>query len=516
MIPRKYSIYSDPMEGDKLVAELAQRLMGKVVISSDIKDKDIKEIGVEALTAYVTTFFEGSSGFNLLDKTALKRITELHNTEKAPVQVEIIQKVDFKPSAKDVEPEFSYRNAEMEKTPSGVDDFAAYFRSRFEKLRDAIERGRGGGLGMINNIEALSKYADGRDIGIVGMVYDKIITKKGHILITLEDETGVAKVLFIRPEKTSKRESHILFEAASRIVNDEVVAVRGRVSSPFLIASSLVSPDIPIRQMKRTEEDISVAFASDIHVGSKLFLEKQFVRFIQWLNGNEESNIEIAKKIKYLVISGDLVDGIGVYPEQDRELSIKDIYKQYSVLFDYIRDIPSYIEVFVLAGNHDAVQRAEPQPPLGDDLLRDFKLPNVHVVSNPAYVTIHGVKVLAYHGTSLDSIIHNVPGCSYSRPEGAMLEILKKRHISPIYGDNPIMPSRKDSLVIDEVPDILHMGHLHKNGYAEYHGTQIINSGTWQARTSYQIKLGHIPTPALLPVFNMKSGQMVNIDFNSM
>ena len=97
-----------------------------------------------------------------------------------------------------------------------------------------------------------------------------------------------------------------------------------------------------------------------------------------------------------------------------------------------------------------------------------------------------------------------------------MIEVLKKRHISPIYGDNPIMPSKEDSLVIDEVPDILHMGHLHKNGYAEYHGTQVINSGTWQSRTSYQVKQGHMPTPALLPVYNTKSGELWSVDFNAM
>ena len=79
---------------------------------------------------------------------------------------------------------------------------------------------------------------------------------------------------------------------------------------------------------------MAIAFTSDIHVGSKLFLEKQFVKFIEWLNGNVDTRKDIAEKIKYLVISGDLVDGIGVYPNQDKELSISDIYKQYSVLFD--------------------------------------------------------------------------------------------------------------------------------------------------------------------------------------
>lgn len=503
------------MEGGRLTAELAQRLTGKVVVSTDVTDEEIKNVGVDALSAMVLSYFKDSASLNILDKATIAKITSKQEAEKTPLTIEIIQKSDFAPSAKEVKSDFTIRNADMEKTPAGVDDFASYFRNRFEKLCDAIERGRGGGLGAINKIENIKQYANGRDIGLIGMVYDKIITKKGHIMITLEDDTGTAKVLFIKPEKTSRKESQELFESASKIVNDEVLAVRGRISSPFLIASSIIWPEVPIRQMKKTEEEIAIAFASDVHVGSKLFLEKQFVKFIEWLNGNVSARRDIAEKIKYLVISGDLVDGIGVYPNQDKELSITDVYKQYAVLMDMLEKIPDHIEIFLLGGNHDALQRAEPQPPLGDEILGDFKRDNIHLASNPSYITLHGIKILAYHGTSMDSIIQAVPGCSYAKPETAMLEVLKKRHISPIYGENPIMPSRRDSLVIDEVPDILHMGHIHKNGYMQYHGTEIINSGTWQGRTSIQVKRGQFPTPAVLPVYNTKSGELWTMDFNS-
>lgn len=502
------------MEGGRLVAELAQRLTGKAVISSEIKDEDIKGIGVESLTAQALSFFEGSTGLNILDKAALLKITAANQEQKTPVQIEVVQQGDFHPIAKEIESDFIIRNADLEKTPARVDDFAAYFNSRLEKLKAAIERGRAGGLGIVNSMENLKQYANGRDVGVIGMVYDKIITKKGHIMVTLEDGTGTAKVLFLRPEKTSRKEVHEQFDYASKIVDDEVIAIRGKVSSPFLIANGIIWPEIPTKTMKKTEEDMAIAFTSDIHVGSKLFLEKQFIKFIEWLNGNVPARKDIAEKVKYLVVSGDLVDGIGVYPNQDRELSISDIYKQYSILFDYLGKIPDHIEIFVMGGNHDALQRAEPQPPLGEDLMGDFKRDNIHVTSNPAYITLHGIKTLAYHGTSLNSVIQAIPSCSNLKPEGAMLELLRKRHLSPIYGDNPIMPSKRDSLVIDEVPDILHMGHMHRNGYAEYHGTQIINSGTWQSKTEYQVKQGHTPTPAILPVYNTKSSELWSVDFN--
>ena len=158
------------------------------------------------------------------------------------------------------------------------------------------------------------------------------------------------------------------------------------------------------------------------------------------------------------------MDGIGVYPEQDKELSIPDIYEQYKKFFSYLERIPDYIQMFVIPGNHDAVQLADPQPTLSKDLIGEFKKENVHFLSSPSYVEIDGLKVLSYHGTSLDSVIHNIAGCSYMKPETAMVEMLKRRHMSPIYGEKSIIPTKKDALVVSDPPDILHMGHVHKNG----------------------------------------------------
>ncbi len=346
------------------------------------------------------------------------------------------------------------------------------------------------------------------------MVYEKTITKNGHILLTLEDETGIVKVLFPKPERQGSKTSD-LFTNAGKIINDEVIAVRAKIAGQdFIIASELAYPDIPVHNRKSTEDDIAIGFMSDVHVGSKLFMGKQFDRFLEWINGGLDYRREIAERLKYITVSGDLVDGIGVYPNQERELAIDDIYKQYKQMFELFSKVPEYVEIFLLTGNHDAVRRAEPQPELLEEFHKDFKLSNIHLVSNPGYVTIDGLRVLCYHGTSLDSVIQGIPGCSYTKPEGAMVEVLKRRHLSPIYGDNPIVPSKTDPMVIDQVPDILHMGHLHKNGYAEHHGTLIVNSGTWQGRTGFQVRMGHVPTPAVMPVYEAKSMQLQAVDFN--
>lgn len=501
------------MTDDRLV-ELANRLSGKVILSSEITGGDLAGIDIESLIAHVVERFESKGAIGVLNRDELKTIIGSLSERKEPVQVEVIRSSDFKPAAKEVSARFTARSAKIERTNSSVSDFVDYFRDRFDKMK-GIMKGYGNGYGGTVGIGSVKQYISGREMGIIGLVYDKIVTRNGHIMLTLEDEGGTAKVLVYKPQSKGRDPSNELFDSASKVVKDDIIYVRGKVSGPFFIANKLAWPEVPIRVRKRCEDDIAIALLSDIHVGNKLFLEKQFGKFLEWLNGGVDSRKDLAGKIKYLVIAGDLVDGVGVYPEQDKELSIDDIYKQYSVFFNFMESVPDYIEVFVMPGNHDAVQRAEPQPQIGKKLAGDFARANIHSVANPCYLNLHGVKVLSYHGTSLDSMIQNIQGCSYSNATSAMKEILKRRHLSPIYGGNVVTPSKSDSLVIDEVPDILHMGHIHKNGYDEYHGTALVNSGTWQARTSFQIKQGHIPTPALLSVYDARTTSLLQVDFNS-
>ncbi|MDE1851546.1 MAG: DNA-directed DNA polymerase II small subunit [Candidatus Micrarchaeota archaeon] len=505
------------MTGRTIATELARRLNGIALVSSDITDEDLAGVELEPLTAYIVDLYGREKRPGVLDRKALEKLIIEMKNEELPFQPETVRQSGFMPAAKHLDADYRIRSIVPEKTTSAVDSFAVYFRNRLDRLRAMIQDGRNSrSFGMINNIASVATYVEGREICIAGIVNEKSVTKNGHLLVTIEDETGPAKILFIGKSQGSES---ALFDDASKIVTDEVVAVRGKLSGsgkvPFMIANSLIRPDIPIRNRKQTQKDVAIAFLSDIHVGSKLFLDRQFNRFIEWMNGNVDYRRDLVDKIKYITIAGDLVDGIGVYPNQDRELSIDDIYKQYTVLLDLLSEIPDHVHIFMMPGNHDGVQRAEPQPALPASLVGERELHNIHLLSNPGYVTIEGLRVLAYHGTSLDSVIQAVPGCSYSKPETAMVEVLKRRHLSPIYGDNPIVPSRRDNMVIDEVPDILHMGHLHKNGIADYHGTLVVNSGTWQARTAYQVKNGHIPTPAILPVYETKSMGISHVDFNN-
>ncbi|MGC8699772.1 MAG: DNA-directed DNA polymerase II small subunit [Candidatus Micrarchaeia archaeon] len=489
--------------------QIASRLNGRVIISSEIKEEDIANLDTESLIGHIVSFFEGNEGIGILDKATLQKIINEMNEEKKPLEIEVNRSSDFKPEAKEIEAEIKVRESEIERTAGTTNDFVDYLNDRFKRISEMINN-RSMANGRISSIEKLKEYTNGREATIVGMVFEKRVTKNGNIFVNLEDPTGTAKVIFMKSEAQQE-----LYRNAKRIANDDIIAVSGKVSGPFFIANSLLWPDIPVHVRNAGSEDLAIGFISDTHVGSKLFMEKNFGLMLKWLNGEVDYRKDLAKKVKYLIIAGDLVDGIGVYPNQEKELVVPDIYKQYAMFFNFISSVPDYIHVFVLAGNHDAVQSTEPQPRLTKELINDFKMENVHLVTNPSYIKLHGVNVLAYHGTSLDSVIQNIPGCSYAKPEIAMAEVLKRRHLSPIYGGNKVLPTKKDSLVIDEVPDILHMGHIHKNGYLDYHGTLILNSGTWQSRTTFQIKQGHIPSPALLPVYEIKSANLTTLDFNA-
>jgi DNA polymerase II small subunit len=92
--------------------------------------------------------------------------------------------------------------------------------------------------------------------------------------------------------------------------------------------------------------------------------------------------------------------------------------------------------------------------------------------------------------------------------------LLKARHLAPIYGGRtPIAPEREDHLVIEEVPDIFHAGHVHVVDKDEYRGTLIINSGAWQSQTAFQANMGIEPTPGIVPLVDLSTLTTITKDF---
>jgi len=280
------------------------------------------------------------------------------------------------------------------------------------------------------------------------------------------------------------------------------------------ILKTISLPDIPEHKPVLSNKKVYAIFTSDLHVGSRNFLKDEFVSFINWLN-NEKKDNDIINRIKYLVIAGDSVDGIGIYPGQEDDLINDNLIGQYKKLTELLKLVPNSIEIIIIPGNHDPVIQSLPQPPISKKYANDlYCMKNVTMLGNPAYVRLHGVNVLIYHGRSLDDAIAKTPGFSFNRPALAMKLLLKSRHLSPVYGKrSSSLPAEEDELVISDIPDIFHSGHIHVIDSESYRGTLILNSGTWQSQTPFQAKMGIDPVSGIIPIVNLSTLEIFTKDF---
>jgi DNA polymerase II small subunit len=398
-------------------------------------------------------------------------------------------------------------------------EFVRYFRDRYARLSGIIRT-----RVTARPIESLrsERLRDYGNVSIIGMVHDIRTTSNGNKLIELEDPTGMFSVL-VRPADRD------LWEITSGIVRDEVIGATGSLTRDgrLMIVSNIVMPEIPSQHNQRLPGNGNgntggnwtgssprpgagdrqgrgtghghAVLISDVHIGSNTFLEDAFCEFIDWLGDGDvgsDGNGAGAGQVRYLIIAGDLVDGVGVYPGQEDELEITDVYDQYRCAAKYLRAVPRNVRIIIAPGNHDAVRLAEPQPALPERIRSMFRDDTIFT-GNPALIEIDGVRILIYHGRSMDDLIATIPNMSYQRPAEVMIEMLRRRHIAPTYGGRvSIAPEATDHFVIDKIPHILHCGHVHTVGVDKYKGVTVINAGTWQSQTEFQKRVNLEPVPA--------------------
>jgi len=385
------------------------------------------------------------------------------------------------------------------KVLTGTTGYQRLFSSRYRKLLNLIKKRVDS-----SNLHTISEISSDRSTRVAGLVYSKNV-RRSSATVVLEDETG-------RIEATAF-DSSVVKSIQEIPLDSLVVATISSGERNTFIIESINLPDLPDHVPNTSKRKIYAALTSDLHVGSKFFLKDALQAFIKWLSRGED---EVAARLRYLLICGDAIDGVGVYPNQDKELITSDVIKQITELTDLLEQIPSYVQIFVCPGNHEPVRQAQPQPPISGSFAEPLlKLPNVHLLSNPAWLEVEGVKILMYHGRSLEDIVATTPGLSIERPALAMRSLLKARHLAPIYGRRtPILPAEEDLLVIEEIPDIFHSGHVHVVDFERYRGCLLINSGTWQLQTSYQLDMGITPTPAILPIVDLSTLQVLTMDFS--
>lgn len=445
-------------------------------------------------------------------------VSQLHEAISSPditqptLQAQLTSIIQNKPEPTEqpaVKVIFDYEDKKKKRT---MQDFVGLFNARFKTLEKMLQPRQE--LQNILSINRLNKKTQGT-ISVIGIVTDKHLTKNENIILLIEDNTGAIKVIITKNKQD-------LYTTAKDIVLDEVIGVSGASGENVIFANTIIFPDIPlINEIKKSQDDAHAIILSDLHIGSIYFLEQEFNRFVSWIKGETgtEEQKELAKKVKYIFIVGDMVDGIGIYPSQEKELKIKDVNKQYEEFSKFIKQIPQTIHVIISTGNHDAVRLAEPQPKIPIHLCPEiYQQQNTTFVGNPAIVTIHksqefpGFDVLLYHGYSYDyygDVVESIrtSGRHISdRNDLIMKFLLQRRHLAPTYSSTPYIPDpQQDPLVIEKVPDIFLSGHVHRAAIASYRGVQIISGSCWQAKTAFQEKVGHDPEPCRVPIINLKT-----------
>ncbi|MFW9949370.1 MAG: DNA-directed DNA polymerase II small subunit [Candidatus Thorarchaeota archaeon] len=457
---------------------------------------------------------------------AIPPVENLSINLKIPVRKSIKSKINksaksslqFKPIAKDYD--FSY---EILKDPTGklytngeYDDFYNLNLDKYNKLKNLMrKRPEMKAAININNIYRLSRNFEISTLGLVNDIYQ---TKNGNYIISLEDTTGAINVL-IRNDSDHAEYFHII----ERTVKDQMLYVDG-IYKPgeqgrlgIIFANSISKIDIPANyEPNLSEEPLSIALISDLHIGSREFEEKLFIKFLDFLNGksNNPKFREIASKIKYILINGDLVDGVGVYPNQQEDLIISDIYKQYETAAKLLSRIPDYIKIFYIAGNHEPVRNAIPRPAVSKKYCEELVDLGIKCLGNPSLINTHNVNSLVYHGESIHDMNLLIHELNINNPVETMKEFLICRHLAPVFGEKTqIAPLDNDWLVIDKIPDIFHTGHIHINGIGKYRNVSLVNSGCFQAQTEFMRSFGIIPTPGITPIVELDTLNIFPLDF---
>ena len=501
------------LKGDKFSSKDLVCVSGKTIdeitgIESTSKSENPKK-AIKKTEAEVGVKPEIKKEAKKVDKTPQPPKEEKKDTDDAEkfVNKEILEatetikdtKVKFKRNEQKTNVQYDFKiiqdTSKKSYTSGEIENLISYFKSRYEKLSNILSK-----RPELRNYTKIADIDDSQDtLSLILMVKEIRSSKNGHKIVEFEDDTGNISVLF-----SNKNDE--LFAEAEKLVRDEVIGVIAHKSddSNFAFGEQIINPGVlPVDEK---EMDFGIVFLSDVHIGSLTFLEDAFQRFIDWINceyGDEEQR-RVAEDIKYLIIGGDIVDGIGVYPNQEKELAIKDITEQYNEAARFLGNIRSDIKIIIAPGNHDASRVAEPQPAVPEEYAKAlYELDNVEFISNPGIVSLDGINVLIYHGRSFDDLVMAVKQFSHERNDLLMEELLQKRHLAPIYGERtPLASELEDYLVIDEVPDVFHTGHVHINTYRKFKGIHLINSGTFQTQTEFQKIYNIEPTPAEVPILH--------------
>jgi len=411
---------------------------------------------------------------------------------------------------------FNYRELVKKRE---IKDFVSYFNNRYKALRSILQQRQE--LQSVVSVNRIIGKKEREQVAFIGMVLEKQITKNGNYILIVEDITGSIKVLI------SKNKPDLIAEVKD-IVEDEVIGIVGASGEGIVFAQAIIHPDVPLnKEFKKSPIESYAIFTSDLHFGAKMFLKENWDKFMKWLNGEigSEEQKKIVEKIDYVFFIGDLIEGVGIYPDQEKDLAIPDVFDQYKAFALEAQKIPKHMNIIICPGNHDAMRIAEPQPMLYKEYAQCvYDIENAIIVTNPSLVNIGagkgfpGFDVLLYHGFSIPFLSEAVESIrqqgGQKRTDLIMKFMLQRRHLAPPHTSTQYIPDPDfDPLVIEKVPDLFVTGHVHRATAATYRNVTMLNCSTWISETDYQRKVGLTPEPARVHLVNLQTREVKIMKF---
>ena len=212
--------------------EIVNFLMSKnVLIDPELLSKLDSPEKVDNLYTFIK---EGGDNvalsFNILKKSqeqAQPALTQAENSKKnQKIKEELLKRYPL-------EVTFNYEEVEKKRD---IQDFVSYFNARYKSIRNILTQRQE--LSSLVSIGKLRNASQNEKVAFVGMISDKIETKNGNMMLTMEDPTGEIKVLISKNKKE-------VMELSKDLVLDEVIGITGKSSDKIVFADNFYLPEVP-------------------------------------------------------------------------------------------------------------------------------------------------------------------------------------------------------------------------------------------------------------------------------
>ncbi len=228
------------------------------------------------------------------------------------------------------------KNLTAKKQEITPDDFARFYRSKYEKMKNILVEKTQKPFTSLNK---LSNYRD--EVYVVGIIRD--IKERGDKkILDIEDMSGSTSVIFDK-------------EVEAEL--DDVVAIKAVSSKNVIFGKQIIYPDVPLR--KPTTGQGKACFVGGLKINEAPTSELD--NFFMWVE---------KQPIRYIFVVGDVGD-----------------------LFEFERRVEKYChdkKVFFVPGTKD-VDEEYPQMPV------KFNTNKIVSLSNPAMVNLKDLKILLMH-----------------------------------------------------------------------------------------------------------------------